>query len=352
MSSVDAIDNAAPRASLWLLVAVVVSAVLISLLAIELLFRGFGALRSPPIAWNDRPPAYFIPQGATTFQDLPYSKVKPADTFRVAVVGDSFTFAPFMQLDDTFVKRIERWLNFNRQRPRVEVINYGVPRYSTSHEVDVVRQAIDESADLVILQITLNDPEIKPFRPTGLNLDYNTGAPRVDGGVFRYWKSAAWVYERLLNARVTRDYEAYYLKLFEGKKTWNNFESSVGRIVGLSKKGKVPLVAVVFPTFGYTMGSAYPFMPLHQKIASLLSSHAIPLLDLAEKYTAIPVDRLQVIPGYDRHPNEIAHRIAAEAIIEWLGDAKLVPESALPRSQRQRIGIVLEPPLSASDRQS
>jgi hypothetical protein len=38
---------------------------------------------------------------------------------------------------------------------------------------------------------------------------------------------------------------------------------------------------------------------------------------------------MQVIPGVDRHPNEIAHRMAAERIYLWLEEQKLLPQSAL-----------------------
>ncbi|MFM1848172.1 MAG: hypothetical protein RL417_1646, partial [Pseudomonadota bacterium] len=138
------------------LAALIVGGIAAALIVIEVLFR---SLYQPPIRWNDRPRAYFVPENAVVLTDRAYPAKKNPGTVRIAVVGDSFSFAPYMQFDDTFAKRLERWLNLNEKQPKVEVINYGVPRYSTSHEIAVVERALKEEADLIVLQITLNDPE-------------------------------------------------------------------------------------------------------------------------------------------------------------------------------------------------
>jgi hypothetical protein len=52
----------------------------------------------------------------------------------------------------------------------------------------------------------------------------------------------------------------------------------------------------------------------------------VPVLDLSAMYQGIPLERLQVIPGVDRHPNEIAHRMAAEKIYLWLESQEMIPE--------------------------
>ncbi len=313
-----------------------------TLVLVEVLFRLAVAVLPEPVKWSDRPRAYFVPESATTLQDFAYAPVKPARTFRIAVVGDSFTFAPYMQFDDTFVKRLERWMNLNTKQPRVEVINYGVPRYSTSHEIAVVERAIKEGADLILLQITLNDPEIKPYRPTGLLLNQETGAPKLDSPIFQHWHSLTFVAQRLLNEQSRRDYRDYFFKLFDNPRTWKPFAESMEKLTARAREAKVPLVSVVFPLFGYVVDDAYPFRPIHDKVAGLLTDLQIPHLDITDEYRAMPLDRLQVIPIEDRHPNEIAHRIAAEAIYTWLKGTALVPQEVFAkRMVSQRIGITI-----------
>lgn len=309
-----------------------------ALVLIEVAFRLFAPAK--PIAWNDRPHSYFVPENAATLQDYSYALTKPDGVYRIAVVGDSFTFAPYMQFDDAFPKRLERWLNLNTQQQKVEVINYGVPRYSTSHEVRITEKAIEQGADLVLLQITLNDPEIKPFWPTGLDLDLDTGKVKLTNPVFHYWKSLAYVITRLENTRTHREYKEYFFRLFRKKDTWHNFSSSIEKIADLGKSRQTPIVAVVFPLFGYVVDDNYPFFPIHQQVTDLLKKVELPHLDITEEYRDIPLDRMQVMPVVDRHPNEIAHRMAAERILGWLTERRLLPEEIVPRrTARLRVGL-------------
>ncbi len=321
------------------LLALPVIGIVASLVLIEIVFRV--ALSGPgKKMWDDRPKPYYSAEDAKTLQDRAYPEKKEAGVYRIAVIGDSFAFAPYMQFDDAFPKRLERWLNLNVGQRRVEVINYGVPRYSTSHELKTTKEALDQQADLVLLQITLNDPEIKLDWPTGLQLDTQSGEVKLTNPIYRYWKSLAYVRTRLENSRTHREYRDYFFRLFEKRENWQNFSGSMKKLADMCADRKVPLVAAVFPLFGYPVDDAYPFYSIHQKVGALLDSLGIVHLDLAEAYRDIPLDRLQVIPQVDRHPNEIAHRIAAERIIAFFKDKKVVPDDIIPRRNVDlRVGL-------------
>lgn len=322
-----------------LVVLLPVIGIVLSLFLIEVVFR-FALTGGGPPKWDDRPKPYFIPEGAQTFQDYPHQVKKPDGVLRVAVIGDSFSFAPYMQFDDAFPKRMERYLNLNLNQQKVEVINYGVPRYSTSHEIKTTKQALDEGADLIILQITLNDPEIKLDWPTGLQLDTQSGEVKLAHPIYRYWKSLAYVRTRIENTRSHREYRDYFYRLFDKKENWDHFSGSMAKLVNSCKERSVPIVAAIFPLFGYPVDEKYPFFPIHQRVSKLLDSLQVVHTDLTESYRNIPLDRLQVLPGVDRHPNEIAHRIAAEHIISFLAGKSLLPASVFPaKSVDLRVGL-------------
>ena len=288
--------------------------------------------------WSDRPKKYFQYSGSPTLQDYTYEPlarhVREGDShpgvFRIAVIGDSFTFAPYMQFTDAFPKVLERMLNLNVNAPRVEVINYGVPAYSTSHEVDVAKRAANEGADLIVLQFTLNDPELKPLRPTGIT-QFGTWGPYAPTGwtkiLFSYWHTGYIVAKRLHNAQTKRAYVQYFLDLFNGQRSFQVFKDSVTAISSIAQRRSIPMMGVVFPLFGTPLDNTYPFHDCHSKITDLLDSLKMPNLDLLSIYKGIPLERLQVIPGEDRHPNEIGHRMAAEAIYQYLEERSLIPDS-------------------------
>jgi hypothetical protein len=306
--------------------------------------------RSDPAAssWSDRPAFYMRPEASATMQDYPITTPKPPGTFRLAVVGDSYSFAPYMQFTDAFPKVLERMLNLNAIPEKADVINYGVPAYSTSHEIATVERAIRDGADAILLQITLNDPEIKPYRPKGITVFNTFGQLEVTGWkkhILEHWHTAAFVVQRLHNEKTRRDYITYFNDLFNKKATWDNFESSMRTLVSTARDKQIPIVAAVFPLFGVPVNDSYPFMVCHDKTNALLTSLAVPHLDLLPLYRNIPIDRLQVIPGVDRHPNEIAHRMAAERLYTWLTDEQpLIPSQFHIRARfSDRTRIVDEP---------
>lgn len=320
----------------------------VSLLCIEIGYRIVVWSSSQPPRWSDRPRYYFQAGKAETLQDYQYPDEKPQNRFRVGVIGDSYSFAPYMQFTDAFPKVLERMLNLNQGEPQAEVINHGVPAYSTSHEVKTAAKALEQGSDLLLLQITLNDPEIKPITPIGIT-HFNTWGPLQLTGwkatVVRYWSSLGFVIQRLHNESTRRRYIEYFINLFEKPDTWANFERSTKEIVKRAKEKNVPLVAVVFPLFGVPLDSEYPFHRCHEKVGTLLKSLDVPLLDLFSLYEGIPIHRLQVIPEEDRHPNEIAHRMAAERIYDWLEGLGIIPEPLrITAKYKKRTQIIKEVP--------
>ncbi len=317
--------------------------------SLGLLECGFRLLEtfSKKVEWSDRPTYYFQHEASPTLQDYPYTPDKPENTFRIAVVGDSFSFAPYMQFTDAFPKKLEQMLNMNSSPLKAQVLNYGVPAYSTSHEVPKVEQAIKEQADLIILQITLNDPEIKAGTPIGITNFSRFGELKpgpIQQKLFSWFHCIRFIIERVHNTQTVNEYKNYFLDLFDNPKTWKPFAAAMKRIADTAQQHNTKLVAVVFPLFGLPLDASYPFYPIHQKVDELLNSLSIPHTDLSPFYKDIPLERLQVIPGGDRHPNEIGHRIAAERIYDWLCQQKDIPEQLMIKKRfTARTQIIKEP---------
>ena len=305
-----------------------------SLLAVEGVIRLLLAKQAKSPAWSDRPEFYYKYSESENMQDYPWPDSKPEGSFRIVVLGDSFSFATQMQFDDAFPKKMERILNLNATVPKTEVFNFGVPGYSTSHEVGLVAKAAKLSADLVLLQITLNDPQRKPYTPRGIDGENPFQASKTAEAPESFlgkWKTLSFVKDRIRNTKTHNDYVNYYFDLFNNQANWKEFEKSLKRIARKTKKKNIKLAAVVFPLFGLPLDDHYPFHPLHKKTSNLLEEIGITHLDLFEAFKGIPLDRIQVIPGRDFHPNEIGHRLAAEKITSWLHESALIPKELGPQ---------------------
>jgi hypothetical protein len=105
------------------------------------LFRGEGGPRQ--IVLNSR-----------GFRDSMRIPEKPAEVFRIAVLGDSYVEASHVDLADRVTERLERELNersvFGTRR--VEVLNFGVAGYGTFNELQTLRHEVWAFApDLVLV---------------------------------------------------------------------------------------------------------------------------------------------------------------------------------------------------------
>ena len=310
---------------------------------------------------KERPRLFVMPTHALSsqekgsLQDRGYDTQKPAGVFRIAVVGDSFSFAPQMQYDDSFSKRLERLLNANTTdaplAPRAQVINLGVPGYSTFNEVRTVEEALQLSPDLILLQITLNDAQLRPFNMEPVEFQRKFGKAPLDyegSWILSHSRLARVIAERIHNQQSVQAYIQYHYDLFSNPESGESFKSALDKIKArvsshAEGKKKPRLVAVIFPLFDFPLNESYPFLKLHESIGSLLKERGIPYLDLYSRFKGIPVERLQLIPGKDSHPNEIAHRIASEQLLTWLVRRKLIPSELAPERVYLRRDHIKEP---------
>ena len=250
---------------------------------------------------------------------------KRENEIRIIALGDSFTFGPEMHQDDAYPARVNRILNHLNEKNKFSVLNFGVRGYSTVQELELLKENYKRvNPDLVLLQITLNDPELAPYRVTHPYLDAH-GKVRLTNPIFTYWRSLKFVIERIVNSQTRTQYLEYYSQLFSNPTTYNRFKDSIQQIKKLLAENNISFVAVVFPLFSHPLDKSYPFLECHKKIRDLLKSEAIPFLDLLHRYKRLESTRLQVLPGLDSHPNEIAHRIAADTISQWLINSHAVP---------------------------
>lgn len=89
---------------------------------------------------------------------------KPADEYRIALIGDSFAFGWGVADGKTFADRLEHDLADAVPGRRVEVLNFGVPGYNTAIEAAVLRRrAMAFEPDLVLVQFYKNDYHLPNF---------------------------------------------------------------------------------------------------------------------------------------------------------------------------------------------
>lgn len=118
----------------------------------------------PDLGWKLKPGvsgdwkeegASFVQVNSEGLRDREHTKAKPPNTLRVAVLGDSFTEAIHVPVEQTFWSKLERKLGnceAVKGRKNVEVINFGVQGYGTAQELVMLRKKVwDYNPDIVVL---------------------------------------------------------------------------------------------------------------------------------------------------------------------------------------------------------
>ena len=122
--------------------------------------RGW-VLRPNARGWQDKEGKAYVMVNSAGLRDREHPERKPPHTLRIAILGDSFTEAKQVPLEQTFCAVIERRL---KSCPAlagrdVETLNFGVDSYGTAQELMTLRrQAWKFSPDVVVLAVcTGND---------------------------------------------------------------------------------------------------------------------------------------------------------------------------------------------------
>ena len=146
-----------------------------------------------------------------------YSYTKAANTFRILVLGDSFTAALQVAEEETFPALLETKLNQIYSAPHFEVINAGVVGYGTTNQLDYFKgEGFKYQPDLVLLAFftgndiadNLNPPHYKlenghlaPI-PAIYNPDFGVPPWAKKGSLFRNLRNFLYTHSRLYSVSI------------------------------------------------------------------------------------------------------------------------------------------------------
>ena len=245
-------------------------------------------------------------------RDVPPKSTK----YRIAVVGDSFTWGQGVEEQDRFSDLIEQALGSG-----YEVFNFGRPGDNMPEHLEVLTQALAIQADFVLLQLYVNDwetasmerPRPKPLLPEAWNRALESRSILYDL-LRNQWET---VQERV---GITDSYAAYMAHNL-GDAGAPNAKLSYGQLAEFLDRTRVAGVGVgvvLFPapdSLG-PRGRDYPFRYLHDGTARVCGEKQVPFLDLLPLYSTIDDPKTLWVSPFDAHPNAMSNRLAANAILK------------------------------------
>lgn len=255
--------------------------------------------------------------------DVDYPLAKAPGTYRIVVLGDSFTFAGKVQLGETFPRLLGQLLDSSDPSRQHQVLNLSVPGYNTEQEMlRLKEQGLRYDPDLVIVAFVLNDTspmqQLVPAKPH-FSPALHAFLKRLDLVQFVYRKYK----ETDLRWRIRAFPEKFKQdELTEGTLGWGRVEASLEEMKRISSANGSQLLVVIWPIL-VDLNGQYPHGSKHDLVARTCEHLGIPALDLLPTFTGLEASTLWANPQ-DHHPNARAHRLAAGAIFETLTARRLL----------------------------
>jgi hypothetical protein len=222
--------------------------------------------------------------------------------------------------EDTSSVRLEAALAERVPGTAIEVVNAGLSTYHTETERDLLfEKGLAYEPDLVILHYVPNDVEVDVYHP-GPKVEFfreYTATYQEPGWLARHSQFIGWASQRFGLAVRSRSYIREAVASFdENSEGWQRSRAALDDIArALSERG-IGFLVVLHP-FLHELDGDYPFQPIHDALRRHCESTGVAFLDLRAAYRDFNGPELWVHPT-DQHPNERAHRIAAEAIADHL----------------------------------
>jgi lysophospholipase L1-like esterase len=255
-----------------------------------------------------------VTTNAAGWRDRDYDLEKPAGVFRTAVIGDSFTMADGIEIDDVYHSLLEERLNAQGGPTRYEFINFGVAGYQLPQYVAVIeKRALAYHPDLVLVGFSTNDfIWFEEQAKVLFNKPYDV---KPTEHPFFHFHLGAWVQKQIAAWRAGPDRQG---ELPLDPRFRTHVDEQLDALGAIHRRTGIP-ICVAYLNY-YSAG-------LREVIAAVRAAAARNDLAFVDVSAAFPPrqSRRYFIYNDDGHPNVEGHRAFADVLLGYLLGAGLIP---------------------------
>lgn len=237
-------------------------------------------------------------------RDKEHSLEKPDNTYRVAVIGGSFTVPAGVEIDEAFHSLLED--RFNKENPdfNYEFINFGVSGYRINNKIATLEhKALNYKPDLILFILDgsqFTEDEDKEFK---------SKPPKN-----QFFQS--FTYKLISKNKLFKKDNRHKKFLDEHKSGLDQFNLNLQELSKISQKNSVPIYIVV-------LDHDYSHYKLSKDIKRLVENNNLYYINTIPSFEGRDISE-HVIYKIDIHPNNRANQIFADSIYSELKKQSLL----------------------------
>lgn len=261
---------------------------------------------------------------------------KPANVFRIAVIGDSIAAElgrrqqqkgtlPFPDQLEALMRNPLKQTGIN-----VEVLNFGTDGYGTLQEARLLETRVQQfSPDLIILAFCFNDIG-NSLTPTIFFMDNKPPPSFLYSFVVELMGRSlpaapldphpTQFVPRIGPITSEPNVVAYWRNLYTpGSPGWKRLKDGFSRIAAVTNRLGAPVIVLLFPLLTGNEGDFEILQAMHVMMVSEVRARGFYLVDLTDPFSRIPIEVIRENHPWDHyHPSPTGHAIAAQALSAFI----------------------------------
>ena len=239
---------------------------------------------------------------------------KPAGTFRILLLGDSFTNGQGVRYEESYSALLSAALNSSGDSRRYEVLNLGIGGFNLWSSVHRLKlDGLKFNPDLVIYGYTANDIEGRAYRNSR-----NQGRPdwmtpsRLLNLLGSQWDYLRDIF-RPAKGSYTWELDDNYFRNPPAWKAWQDDLTELNQIAG--RRGFC--LGMFLHTELRALHSLHTFRHYYEAVRTEAKRQGVPVLETFRYFEGRRAEDLWV-DYFDHHPNAEGHRILTRALLDGL----------------------------------
>lgn len=266
-----------------------------------------------------------IQRNALGLRDRDYVTPKPANTKRVLLLGDSFTYGSGVADNSAvFARLLDKQLNaeFAERGTTVEILNGGIPGSLTDDWVELLEQVKGAfQPDVIVIVFFLRDGTrtsagdsfFTPIRDEIVAHNQQSFWYQ-NSYLFRFYQDAS--DRNFISAKFAKALNDSYLGDNLQTQEWRTAQFNMRKIKAIGEETNTKVGLVVFPVLA-ELTTNYPFKSVCDVITKFGADNELPTHSLLPAFMGQNASDLWV-SALNQHPNARGHEIAANSMLPFV----------------------------------